>query len=213
MKTPQIDRSASLRGRRGIVLFVTGALAMGLGTAGVRALANSPSMPTHPDPVDPVTHVPVAPADVEHHTDRQVTTETPSPTAAPAPDPTALADGVYPTYVRAVDVRGATITVDVLRAFVGAEQRQAAIEDGVAWQDVMYDPVYIRNENPLLRTLPVADDVHIQLIGTCESPNRRIGLTQLREATADYTDIFYYEMTVVGGSVNGIEQKVAVSGC
>ena len=97
---------------------------------------------------DPTVPGLVAPAAVTHHV--------PVAAAQPTTDPTALADGVYPTFVRAVDVPGATITVDVLQTFVGSDAHQAAIQDGVSWNDVRYDPVYIRNENPLLRTLPVA---------------------------------------------------------
>jgi hypothetical protein len=212
MKTPRIVRSATLRGRRGIVLFVAGALAMGLGTAGVRALADGSSSPTRLDRAGPVTQMPVASAAVEPPAP-PATVETPSPTAEPAPDPNALADGLYPTFVRAVDVEGATVTVDVLQVFVGeAEQHQAAIEDGVPWRDVQYNPVYIRNENPLLRTLPVARDVRIRFYGWCDRPNRWAGLTELRKEAASSGEAWYYEMTIVGGNVVGIEQKVAPPG-
>jgi hypothetical protein len=211
MKTPRIVRSATLRGRLGMVLFVAGALAIGLGTAGVRALADGSSSPTRPDRAGPAK-MPVASAAVEHPAP-PATVETPLPTAGPASDPNALADGVYPTFVRAVDVEGATVTVDVLRVFVGeAEQHQAAIEDGVPWRDVMMDPVYIRNENPLVRTLPVARDVRIQFFGWCDRPNRWAGLTELRKEAAESGEGWYYEMTIVGGDVVGIEQKVAPPG-
>jgi hypothetical protein len=140
-------------------------------------------------------------------------TPKPSSTPPPTPDPTALADGTYPTFVRAVDLDGATVEVDVLQVFVGAEAHQAAIEDGVSWNDVRYNPVYIRNENPLLRTLPVAEDAHIKLLGTCEAPNRSIGLKELRYEITPFTDTFYYDVTVVGGSVVGITQKIAVAAC
>jgi hypothetical protein len=213
MKTPQIVRSASLRARRGIVLFVAGALALGLAVIGGHAvLAGGSSSPhTPPDAVGPVTQMPIAPAAVQPAP--RVTADRQSPSAEPAPDPAALADGVYPTFVRAVDVRGAEVTVDVLQVFVGAEQHEAAIEDGVPWQDVMYDPVYIRNENPLLRTLPVARDVRILFLGWCDQPNRWAGLTELRKETALSGEGWYHELTVVGGEVVGIEQKVASAGC
>ena len=76
-----------------------------------------------------------------------------------------------------------------------------------------YDPVYIRNENPLLRTLPVARDVHIKFMGVCMEPNRRVGLTALRTATTPFTDTFYYDVSVVAGKVEGITQKIAISAC
>ena len=214
MKTPRIVRSATLRGRRGIVLFVSGALAMGIGVAGVRALASdSPAPRKHVEAEGPATPTPAAPPVLTDPTPSVAPTQS-SPSAEPAPDPNALADGVYPTFVRAVDVRGATITVDVLQVFVGeAEQHQAAIEDGADWEYFMYDPVYVRNENPLLRKLPVAWDVRILFYGWCTYPSRWAGLTELRKEAASGADGWYYELTVVHGAVVGIEQKVASSGC
>jgi hypothetical protein len=212
MKTPQIDGSA--RGRRRIVLIVAGALALGLSVGGIGAVlarGSSPSQ-TRPVAVSPVTPTPVPPPAVTTPSPSVAPTQ-PTPSAEPAPDPTALADGVYPTFVRAVDVQGATVTVDVLQVFVGAERHQAAIEDGVRWENVMYDPVYIRNENPLLRTLPVAQDVHIKLMGVCMIGDRQVGLTRLRRETTPFNETFYYEATILDGSVVRIEQKIAVSAC
>jgi hypothetical protein len=212
MKTPRFVRSAALRGRRGIVLFVTGALAMSIGVAGVRALASdSPATQKHVEAEGPATQTPVVPPAVTDPTPSVAPTQ-PSPSAEPAPDPNALADGVYPTFVRAVDVQGATVTVDVLQVFVGAEQHQAAIEDGVDWQNVMYDPVYIRNENPLLRTLPVAGDARITFLGGCESPSRQAGLNQLRREGVG-SETYYFEMSVIDGSVVAIDQRIAISAC
>ena len=214
MKTPGIVRSATLRGRRGIVLFVAGALAMGLGVAGVRALASdSPSARTHTEAEGTVTQTPVASPAVTAPSPSASPTQ-PSPSTEPAPDPNALADGLYPTFIRAVDVGGATVTVDVLQVFAGeAEQHQAAVEDGVDWEYFMYDPVYVRNENPLLRKLPVAWDVRILFYGWCDYPSRWAGLTELRKEAASSGEGWYYEITVVDGEIVGIEQKVASSGC
>jgi hypothetical protein len=212
MKTPQIGRSV-LRVRRGIVLFVAGALALGLGVAGVSTVLASGPPATRPDPnATVIPDQPVAPAAVTSPVPPVSTTQ-PSPTNEPASDPTELADGVYATYVRAVDVKGATVTVDVLQAFVGGAAHQAAIEDGVSWKDVRHDPVYIRNENRLLRTLPVDRDVNIQFIDTCESPNRSAGLTQLRREMMQLNEIFYYEILVADSNVIRIMQKVSVAGC
>ena len=99
------------------------------------------------------------------------------------------------------------------RSFFGEDAHQAAIEDGVDWKDVQYNPVYIRNENPLLRTLPVARDVHIKLIGMCEAPSRSIGLTQLQQRDdpvhrAPSTTRSRWS----DGSVEGIQQKIARRG-
>jgi len=205
MKTTRISRSAALRGRRGIVLLVAGALVVGISLTGIHAsLAGGSS---RVEPTVASTPTPLGALAIATHPIRPVNP------AQPFADPAALADGVYPTYVRDVDVRGATVTVDVLQTFFGAAAHQAAIEDGKRWSDVQYDPVYIRNENPLLRTLPVSRDARIKLIGVCMAPSRYIGLTQLRSATTPFTDTFYYDVAVVGGSVVGIQQKIAVAGC
>jgi hypothetical protein len=214
MKAPRIVRSITVRSRRGIVMFVSGALAMGIGVAGVRALeSDSPATQKKLEAGVPANQTPTAPPAILDSSLSAAPTR-PSPSAEPATDPNALADGVYPTFVRAVDVRGATVTVDVIEVFVGeAEQHQAAIEDGVDWEYLRYDPVYVRNENPLLRKLPVAWDVRIRFYGWCDYPSRWAGLTELRKEAASGGEGWYYEITVVDGEIVGIEQKVASSGC
>jgi hypothetical protein len=198
---------------RKLVVVIAAALVVGLGITGVYALASGGSSSgAGPDPA--ATSAPPSPsASASVSSPTPPATPRTSTTAPPTPDPTALADGTYPTFVRAVDLDGATVEVDVLQVFVGADAHQAAIEDGVSWNDVRFNPVYIRNENPLLRTLPVARDAHIKLLGMCEAPSRSIGLKELRNVTTPFTDAFYYDVTVVGGSVVGITQKIAVSAC
>jgi hypothetical protein len=213
MKAPRIFRSVTPRSRHGIVLFVSGALAMGIGVAGVRALANESTAAEHVDAAGPANRTPAAHPAIFDRRPSTAPTQ-PSPSAETAPDPNALTDGVYQTFVRAVDVRGAEITVDVIEVFIGeAEQHQAAIEDGVAWGYVKYDPIYVRNENPLLRKLPVAWDVRILFFGWCDYPERWAGLTELRKEVASSGEGWYYEITITDGEVVGIEQKEAFSGC
>jgi hypothetical protein len=197
---------------RKLVIFIAAALALGLGVTGVYALAGGGSS-SGEGPGPAVTSVPTSPSATATVTSSPPATPRPSTTAPPTLDPTALADGTYPTFVRAVDLDGATVEVDVLQVFVGAEAHQAAVEDGVSWNDVRFNPVYIRNENPLLRTLPVDRHAHIKLLGMCEAPSRSIGLKELRNETTPFTDTFYYDVTVVGGNVVGITQKIAVSAC
>jgi hypothetical protein len=201
MKTTRIHK--------GVILVTAAALLLGLGAIGAAASLGSRSASdrgTTPGGAAP-TGVVTTPGPASVRPSPQ------SPSASPTVDPNELAKGVYPTYIREVDVRGATITVDVLQTFFGADAHQAAIEDGVSWRDVRYDPVYIRNENPLLRTLPVARDVKIKLIGMCMAPNRVVGLKELSEATTPFTDTLYYDVTVVGGTVQRVNQLVAVSAC
>ena len=198
---------------RNLVVFIAAALALGLGVTGGYALAGgSSSSGAEPGPA--VISAPTSPGPTATATaPASLVTPRPSTTGQPTPDPTALADGTYPAYVRAVDVQRATITVDVVQVFVGSAAHQAAIEDGVAWRDVRFDPVYIRNENPLLRTLPVAREVKIKFIGECMEPSRRVGLTELRKETTPFTTVFYYDVSVVGGSIQSIQQLIAVAAC
>ena len=196
---------------RKLVLIITSALALGLGVTGVYAFAGRPSSSGAGPDAGSTPTLPAATSTVTSHASSG--SPRPSTTAEPTPDLTVLADGVYPTFVRGVDVHGATITVDVLQIFVGAEAHQAAIEDGVPWNDVRFDPVYIRNENPLLRTLPVARDAHIKLLATCEAPSRSIGLRRLLDEITPPTDTFYYEVTIDGGDVVGIVEKIAIAAC
>jgi hypothetical protein len=213
MTTSWIFRAVTVQGRLSIVLFASGALAMGIGVAGVRALANDSAAAQSKEAQGRATRTAADPPAMLDPSPSAAPTP-PSPSAEPVPDPHALADGVYPTFVRAVDVEGATITVDVLQVFVGeAEQHRAAIEDGVEWEYFKYDPVYIRNENPLLRELPVAWDVRIHFYGWCDYPSRWAGLAELRKEAASSGEGWYYEITVVDGAIVGIEQKVASSGC
>jgi hypothetical protein len=131
-------------------------------------------------------------------------------------DPTALADGTYPTYVRGVDVRGATITVDVIQTFTGKSAVRAAIENGTPRDEArqFFYPVYVRNQNDLLRTLPVAPDVSIQFIGECESPGTRDAqLSELSERTTPFETTFFYSITVSKGQVQGVVQHLALPAC
>jgi hypothetical protein len=196
--------------------LVSGTLAMGIGVAGVRALASDSPAPKRAEAEGPATQTPVVPTTVTDPSPSIIPTQpspSASPSAEPTPDPNALADGVYPTFLRAVSVQEATVTVDVLQVFVGSAARQAAIEDGRSWAEVRYDPVYIRNENPLLRTLPVTRDVRIEFLDGCAGSNQWGGLTRLSGDAKPFTESLYYEVTVVGGSITEILQKVAVSAC
>jgi hypothetical protein len=124
----------------------------------------------------------------------------------------ALADGSYPAFIRRIDSARRTMVVDVIQVFEGKAARQAGIEDGLSPQDASRDP-YIRNQNPLLRTLPIARQATIQFMGTCESPAggpAALG-TLARHATT--SEFFYYTLTVRDGSVRRIVEHQAQPAC
>ena len=57
-----------------------------------------------------------------------------------------------------------------MQVFDGQAARDAAIADGVTRDKAQYLGVYVRNHNPRLRTLPLADDLRLDLRGGCEAP-------------------------------------------
>ena len=211
MQTPNFDHTAtrSKRSRRMVVLGA-GAIALVLCIIGTAAAVGGRSSPTAPAHVPSITvaassGLPEALPEVPRAA-AQPATSTSSTPAAPV-----LADGTYPTYVTKVDVDGATITVDVVQVFQDEAAEKAAIEDG---RDFVADYIYVRNENPRLRTLPVARDVHIQFLGECESPGtRNAALTELAKKTPDVLNLYYYDITVMHGAIHQIVQRLAQAAC
>jgi hypothetical protein len=215
MQTPNFDHTAtrSKRSRRTVVLGA-GALALALSIIGTAAAVGGRSSPTAPAHVPSITEaapsgLPEALPEVPRAA-AQPATSTSSTPAAPV-----LADGTYPTYITKVDVDGATITVDVIQVFQDEAAEKAALEDGM--QDVLAEGlyIYVRNENPRLRTLAVARDVHIQFHGECESPGtRNAALTELaKKAKDDFFNLYYYDITVVHGAIHQIVQRLAQAAC
>jgi hypothetical protein len=212
MQTPNLDQTAtrSKRSRRTVMLGAS-ALALALSIIGTAAAVGGRSSPTAQAHAPSITVA--APSGLP-----EVLPEVPPAAAQPAtstsstPAAPVLEDGTYPTYVTKVDVDGATITVDVVQVFQDEAAEKAAIEDG---KDFVADYIYVRNENPRLRTLAVARDVHIQFLGECESPGtRNAALTELAKKTKDdFNNLYYYDITVMHGAIHQIVQRLAQAAC
>lgn len=80
-----------------------------------------------------------------------------TPTPAPTGTRTDLADGRHPAYLRSLDTAELTVVADVVQFLTGEAAEQAAKEDGAE----VNNDYYVRNQNPLLRTLPVAVDATV----------------------------------------------------
>ena len=214
MKTPRIVRSATLRGRRGIVLFVSGALAMGIGVAGVRALAERlagaaeahrepkarrPRRRSFPRPSRTRARRWLRPSRHHRLSRRRIRTrwQTASTRRSSAPSTS----------------RAATVTIDVLQSFVGGAGAPGGDRGRRSLAGREYDPVYLRNENPLLRTLPVADGPHRVPRCSADAPNRgpasRGCAGRRRRSPRPSTT----RSRSMDSSVVGIQQKIAVSAC
>jgi hypothetical protein len=146
-----------------------------------------PPGPTTPDPIDPV----------------------------PAPRPV-LADGRYDSYIRAVDAGRNRLVVDLVQVFEGQAAVDAAITDGMARDQAQYLSVWVRNQNPRLRTLPLARDLRLDLRGgDCEAPRNH----QLAKLATDArlmsgsTHTYYFTLTVTGGAVHQIQETLAINAC
>jgi hypothetical protein len=139
------------------------------------------------------------------------------PAAKPAPESSAapaLEDGDHDAYLTKVDSANDRIVVDVVQVFHDGAAVRAAIADGKPASDARYLTTWIRNENPRLRTLPLAGDLRVELRDACGEPDpaREALLTRLA-ASASLDGTYYYTLTVRDGAVERIQERLAVNAC
>ena len=123
-----------------------------------------------------------------------------------------LPDGETTAYI--AKVAGDRIVVDVVQVFHDDEAVKAAIADGRSPSDARYLTTWVRNENPRLRTLPLAGDLAVKLRDACGEPgnDREAQLTRLA-ANAKLKGTYYYTLSVTDGTVKRIEERLAVNAC
>jgi hypothetical protein len=126
----------------------------------------------------------------------------------------ALADGDHDAYVTKVDRANNRIVVDVVQVFHDDDAVKAAVADGKSRSDAQYLTTWVRNENPRLRTLPLASGLAVKLWGSCEEGggNRDQLLTTLA-ANASQKGTYYYTLTVSAGKVQRIQERLAINAC
>jgi hypothetical protein len=153
----------------------------------------------------------------------QGATADPAATPGSSPDPGAagtaaatpvLEDGDHPAYITKVDGANDRIVVDVVQVFDDDEAVKAAIADGEPPAQAKYLTGWVRNENPRLRTLPLAADLKVDLLGSCEESgsDREAVLTRLA-ANAKRKGNYYFLLTVSDGTVKGIQERLAINAC
>jgi hypothetical protein len=125
---------------------------------------------------------------------------------------TTLADGRYDAYVRKVDPDRDLIVVDLVQVFTGDAAVRAAIEDGMDRDAAQVRDTYVRNQNDRLRTLEMASNVQVRLLGSCDSTGREELFSKLIK-DANYGDLFYYTLRVQGGVVQRIDEHQAQPAC
>lgn len=168
-------------------------------------------------PTAPVTAPPLQPT-LTHPVDLP---QPPGPTSSgpidrvPAPRPV-LADGRYDSYIRTVDTGRGRLVVDLVQVFEGRAAVDAAITDGMARDQAQYLSVYVRNQNPRLRTLPLARDLRLDLRGgDCEaSLNHQLAkLASDARLMSGSTHTYYFTLTVTGGAVHEVQEILAINAC
>jgi hypothetical protein len=123
-----------------------------------------------------------------------------------------LPDGVHHALIRRVDVAGDRITVDVVQLFLDGDAVEAAVADGKPREQARWHTVWLRNQNPRLRSLPLAADLRVGFFQSCdETPDRRAMLTQL--AGNARLGVYFYTLTVRDGSVHAIKERQITPAC
>ncbi len=118
-----------------------------------------------------------------------------------------LPDGRSPVILTSIDVAHRTITFDLIELYLGT---QAAVEwkkDNPGQTEVPpLNGHYMRNNNPKLRTLPVAAGVVVKVLNESGDPvpGTVISFADLA-SYRDFNSVFW--LTVKGGEVTLFEQQ------
>jgi hypothetical protein len=125
-----------------------------------------------------------------------------------------LPNGDTDAYITKVDAANDRIVVDVVQVFHDDEAVKEAVADGRPASEAKFLTTWVRNENPRLRTLPLAGDLVINLRDACGDPGAsRDALLTTLAANASQDGTYYYTLTVSGGVVQRIQERLAVNAC
>jgi hypothetical protein len=163
----------------------------------------------------------------------------PTPTAAtgsssPAPDPggtpggeegagtssasPVLQDGRHPVFLTGLDASGRAVTFDLIQFLTGDEAKKAWLKLHPDQPDGPDNDYFIVNDNPRLRTLPIADPVQIMVLDL-GSPSGVTSVSITLDAlpahlakekpAAGDKRLSYnpYWLTVAGGQVTRVEEQ------
>jgi hypothetical protein len=126
----------------------------------------------------------------------------------------ALEDGTHDAYITRIDRANDRIVVDVVQVFQGDRAVKEAIADGRPRSEAQDLTTWVRNQNPRLRTLPMASGVVVKLWGSCEesSKDRDAAFNALAQH-ARQKGTYYYTLTVAHGKVRRIQEQLAINAC
>jgi hypothetical protein len=206
------------RRHRTLILLIAGTLVLLATGIGVSvAIASRPSATASPSATaeQPTAATPdTQPGPVQQQPTQDQQTPAPAGGDTATGRPAALADGEHPAYIRKLDTRGGTVVVDVVQVFEDKAAVDAAIQDGKPRDAAQYLTVWVRNQNPRLRTLPLASGFQVNLHGACEdSTLSRQQLLNKLASNAKIAGVYYYTLTVKDGAVQRIDEHLAINAC
>lgn len=149
-------------------------------------------------------------------------TATPTMTGSPAtgsPSEPDLEDGRHFGYILEIDIETEpnSVLFDLAEFLTGEEANEAAVEDGViAEGESVPNDYYIRNRNPMLRTLSLASEVSITVVNwesCCDSIPGELQAFAGAFSAKDPPQGIYrgtyspYWLTVRGGRIVTIEEQ------
>jgi hypothetical protein len=227
MSTPILDQASAhqpvptppRRRRRALTLLTAGTLMLLATGIGVSVAIASRPTPTASAPSAPAAEPGTATPDTPSSPARQQPAQNEQAPGPAANDtgtgqPPALTDGKHDAFIRKLDTRGGTVVVDVVQVFKDKAAVDAAIQDGKPRDAAQYLPVYVRNQNPRLRTLPLASNFRVDLLGGCEdSTLSRQALLDKLAGNAKIAGVYYYTLTVKDGAVQRIDEHLAINAC
>jgi hypothetical protein len=181
------------------------------------AVGTSLAIATRPIQRPAAAEAPGSPAGQPAVAGRQVAREPAEAGAGQAPAATAalaLDDGDHDAYITGVDAANHRVVVDVVQVFHDTKAVKEAVADGKSPAEAKYLTTWVRNQNPRLRTLPLAGDVRIELRDTCgEGGGDRDAQLSRLAADARLNGTYYYTLTVDDGTVERIQERLAVNAC
>jgi hypothetical protein len=124
-----------------------------------------------------------------------------------------LPEGTTPAYITRVDAANDRVVVDVVQVFHDDEAVKAAIADGKPAAQAKYLTGWIRNENQRLRTVPLAGNLDVKLMGSCEDTDSRAAVLKRLADHAKRKGSYYFDLTVAGGKVTGIQERMVINAC
>jgi hypothetical protein len=102
--------------------------------------------------------------------------------------------------------------VDVVQLFLDGDAVKAAIADGRPREQAQVMTVWLRNQNPRLRTPAAGPDVKIDLYHSCDEQTDRRALLERLSGNVRL-GVYFHTLTVRDGVVHAIKERQIQPAC